>query len=251
MKFLITRPDNDTQTLSAYLQAKRHSFLLAPMLSIENLPEANLPNDIPTAIAFTSANGVRALTSKMTSMSDRDTVAIRDCRVFTVGPATALAATQAGWNRVNAADGSVASLAEIMAGQLISPEPSSNRNSASVWHIAGRVQAGNLSAELTARGVQAQRVVLYYARPIDGLPNPAKQALEKSEINAVLLYSLRSAEQYLKLTAPLLPTQRAKITALCLSEKIGELMQGEHYRVRVSAATHEAAMYELIDRFCD
>jgi uroporphyrinogen-III synthase len=255
MRFLITRPANDTQALCSHLEKHGQDSLLAPMLSIENLADVALPSALPKAIAFTSANGVRALLANMKSIPHAEQAALKTCLVFAVGPATALAAEQAGWQNVFTANGSVASLADILAdGLKISTDgqPALARDLSSsapaVWHIAGRVQAGNLSAELISRGVQAQRVILYDAKPIDALPDSVKHALEQGRVDGVLLYSLRSAEQYLKLTGFLSPAQCNKITAFCLSEKIGQLMRHAHYCVDVCEATHETAMYELIDR---
>ncbi len=107
MRVLVTRPEDDARSLVAALEARGHEALVAPMLTIAPAPgvEAPLALDGVQALVFTSANGARVFAR----LSDE-----RDLPVFTVGDASAAAARDAGFARVERAGGDVEDLARLI-----------------------------------------------------------------------------------------------------------------------------------------
>ena len=100
MYVLVTRPAEDAENLLRALEARGHQALLAPLLTIAPNKDPPGPPELTgvQALLFTSANGVRAFAG----LSDW-----RDLPVFTVGDASAAAARQAGFARVEGAGGEV------------------------------------------------------------------------------------------------------------------------------------------------
>ena len=61
MRLLVTRPEPDNRRTAAALRARGHEVVLAPLLRIESVADADLGAPPWCAILLTSANGVRAI----------------------------------------------------------------------------------------------------------------------------------------------------------------------------------------------
>ena len=61
MRLLVTRPEPDNVRTAAALRAKGHEVVLAPLLHIEAVADADLGAPPWAAILLTSANGARAI----------------------------------------------------------------------------------------------------------------------------------------------------------------------------------------------
>ena len=88
------------------VRAMGHEALVAPLLAVRPLEDAVVDLTGVAALAFTSANGVRAFAERSGE---------RRLKVFAVGAATAQAAQAAGFSTVLSADGDVEALAEGIA----------------------------------------------------------------------------------------------------------------------------------------
>ena len=104
MGVLITRPRHDAEAVARVLATRGVESLIEPLLEITNLPQAALDLDGVQAVLLTSANGARALAQATTR---------RDLTVLAVGPATAAAASDAGFTQVETAAGDVNALAGL------------------------------------------------------------------------------------------------------------------------------------------
>jgi uroporphyrinogen-III synthase len=112
--------------------------------------------------------------------------------VFAVGPATAKAAIDAGFDDVTGADGDVAALARLIIAAC-SPD------GGAVLHVAGSHRAGDLSGALEKAGLKARRAVLYQAVAAETLSEAARAMIAKGEIGAVLIFSPRTAGLFVSL----------------------------------------------------
>ena len=234
MKLLITRPADDAETLVTQLQAIGIDSHRAPLMTIVATPQ-NLPAVATVGgIAFTSANGVRALAAQI---SDPTWQALP---AYCVGPQTLAAAQLAGFTNSHQGGGDVAALAELI-GQLHGPQAKP------VLHIAGSHVAGNLLGLLAQAGITAQKAVLYEAREITAFDAETAAALGAGgfdgSLDGVVLYSQRSARVFLALWGQL---DAPKLTAYCLSPVIGELMQAHGFEVAVAAQPDEKSMLALL-----
>src|SRR5690242_9169727 len=171
----ITRAQPGADATAERVRALGHDAVVAPLLAVQMLPEVAVDLRGVAALAFTSANGVRAFA---------DASGERALKVFAVGAATAQAARAAGFKSVLSADGDVEALAEGIAvrrGEL----------RGAVLHPGAAEPAGDLAGALEKHGVDARRLVLYETAPVT-LPDTQAELLGKSD--AVLLHSPRAAQ---------------------------------------------------------
>jgi uroporphyrinogen-III synthase len=232
MRILVTRPHRDATRLAQRLRRRGHSVWIAPMLRMTFNPAPRWPASAPAALAVTSANGIDALVAAQAQFSQSFGRSVTDLRLFAVGKKTARAAMRAGWRDVTTAAGNVESLAQSITAAC---------PSGTVWHISGEAQAGDLVAALQTAKIKARRVKLYDAEKTTILPRHIATSI--NQIEAVVLYSLRSAEAFLALV----PNSRPMPLAFCLSEKIAAEMKRHGYATAVAAAPEDEHMIALID----
>ena len=134
------------------MATRGHEALIEPLLEITLAEASALPLELDAfqALLVTSANGLRAFAA----LTER-----RDLPVFAVGPASAEAATAAGFARVESAEGDVDDLIRLVRDRL-SPDEGV------LLHGAGKTLAGDLKGELEAAGFTVTRAVLYTAASV-------------------------------------------------------------------------------------
>lgn len=260
MQLLITRPEPDAHRLATTLAALGHTPLVLPLLDIVFDKTASTPKNY-AALAFTSANGVRALSALLPPDDS-----LLSALVFAIGAQTAQAAQEAGWENIitcspdnSANNNSVAEMAEMIIAHK-------HIITGMIAHIVGRHQAGDLVAHLLQVGLAAEKFVLYEARrrrPATFDPAIAEAILaspeDKPEARGVLLYSRRSAALFLEywqtiIVSPFptaLPTSYAPdlqqtYRAFCLSPAIADDMQAHGFMAQAAAQTTQTAMLALL-----
>jgi len=144
-RVIVTRPEPDASAFAAMVKAAGMTPVLSPTIEIAFRPAA-VSFDGVRALAFTSANGVRAL---MHTALPAGALALP---VFAVGPASADAARQAGFGTVSTAAGDVASLAELIGRSFA--------GDGAVLHISGSDRAGDLAELLAKSDVEARRALM-------------------------------------------------------------------------------------------
>ena len=233
MRVLLTRPREEASALAARLAARGIETLVEPLLSIHPLAVPPLALTGVQALAVTSANGARALGRVWPVGAPR-------LPVFAVGPASAAAARAAGFCRVEAGAEDVAALAQLVAARL---DPAAG----AVLHAAGSEVAGDLAGLLAVEGFAVRRAVLYRADPALALSAATIAALTRGEIDAVLLYSPRTAMIFAALVhqAGLIDACRT-LTAYCLSASVAAAATLPFREVRVAAHPSEEALLALL-----
>lgn len=212
MQLLVTRPLEDARDLASQLARLGHETLVAPLLEIVFHDEAELPARAFQAILITSANGARALARRP------DVEGLKNLRVLTVGPASAMAMQAAGFKWVESADGDVDALAAAVTIEL-SPLDGP------LLHVAGSVVAGDLAAVLAVQGFDVTRVALYEAVTPDRLPEAIALALTEGRLGGALFFSPRTASQFLRLVeAAGLTSSLSRVTAFALSENVARVL---------------------------
>src|SRR5271163_2010704 len=91
MRVLLTRPEPEAQRTAAALRARGHAVVVAPLLRIEILSDAELGDGPWAAILVTSANAVRAIAGH------RRRHDLHGIPAFTVGRHSAQAMRDAGF----------------------------------------------------------------------------------------------------------------------------------------------------------
>jgi uroporphyrinogen-III synthase len=218
----ITRSEPGASATAKRVKTMGWQPLIAPLLEAQALPDVALDLTGVVALAFTSAQGVRAFT------------ALSDARLpaFTVGEATAEAARAAGFSEVQSADGDVAALAELIAKDCPGP----------ILHAGALYLAGDLVGDLAARGLTARAAALYDTLPVDPAPALARLA----DIDAVLVHSPKAAG----LLADFLTTHPAPhLRLLALSEAVATpLRTVESAKIAVAPFPNEASLLNLLGK---
>jgi uroporphyrinogen-III synthase len=214
MRLLLTRPLADSLPLAAMLEAGGHSVLVAPLMEITEVDGALIDLDGVQALLATSSNAVRAIAGG----EAEHTLAARDLPLFAVGDATARTAREFGFPIVHTAGGDVGKLAELVLQHL---SPKDGR----LVHIAGRERAGDLKGALERHGFTVDIVVLYRAEAAGALNDEAIATLSAGDIDAVLLYSPRTAAIWARLiTQHGLAERVRRVAHLCLSRAVAEAL---------------------------
>jgi uroporphyrinogen-III synthase len=224
----ITRARPGAEATAARLQALGHVPLIDPLLEVRDLPwSADLSG--VGALAFTSRNGVAAFAR---------TRAERGLPVFAVGMATADLAAEAGFSRIESADGDVAALAGLIAARR-------EAFAGAVLHPAAAEPAGDLISPLLRAGIEARAVTVYETQA----RAPTAETLARlNTLGAVLLHSPKAS----RILAELLAAHPApSLKALCLSAAVAAPLadlsaQGRLGPVAAAPRPRETALFELL-----
>ena len=232
MRLLVTRPEPDNERTAAALRALGHEVMLAPVLRIEPVADADLGPPPWSAILLTSASAARAIAGHPRF---RELVTLP---VLAVGRGSADVARSAGFADVSSADGDGGDLAQLAASRL-------KGTAAPLLYLAGEDRARDLGGELARHALTVHTVVVYRAAKA-GLPSDVRIALAERRIDAVLHFSRRSVESYLEVTSDmagpaLLPEHH------CLSARAAEpLRAAGAAAIRVAAQPDEASLLALV-----
>jgi uroporphyrinogen-III synthase len=229
MRLLVTRPEPDNKRTAAVLRGQGHDVLLAPLLHIESVANAELGTPPWAAILLTSANGARVLASHPRRGE------LLALPVLAVGRSSADAALAAGFTDVASADGDAGDLARLAARRFTG-------SALPMLYLAGEDRSG----EIAVPGLTVQTVVVYRAAQADRLPPAAQTALELGKIDGVLHFSRRSVESYLDCSRDI-AGPALKPTHYCLSTRAAEpLRLAGASRIAVAARPDEASLLALI-----
>ncbi|MGA0393072.1 MAG: uroporphyrinogen-III synthase [Rhodospirillales bacterium] len=231
-KVLITRPVEDASPLKARLAVMGLETLENPILKIVYNDEKSISLDGVQAILFTSANGVRSFTR----CDDN-----RSLPVLTVGNASARAAEEAGFQQVESADGNVDALAALINKRL-------DPKKGTLLHVAASRVAGDLAESLEKGGFDVRREVLYSAQVAEQLNDKTQQALKDGQLDAVLLYSPRTAIAFVSLIrAAGLEECCRTVTVFCLSSAVANAISMIAWRsIEVAVKPNQDDLLDMV-----
>ncbi|HYZ43020.1 MAG TPA: uroporphyrinogen-III synthase [Stellaceae bacterium] len=211
LRALVTRPQEESETLAAALAARDIEVVIEPLLAIDFRESQEIDLAGVQAILCTSANGVRALARASSE---------RKVPVLAVGDATAFRARAEGFVFVESAAGNITDLVHLAAAAL-------RPQGGPLLHVAGNVVAGDLAAALRAEGYVVERRVLYEARAAVALSPTAIDALRAGSLNFILFFSPRTAATFVTLaeSARVMECCRT-ITALSISAAADAAVSG-------------------------
>jgi len=232
MRVMLTRPRADSERLAKELQARGNAVVIEPMLNI--VPQGELPPlDDVTALIVTSANGIRAFAAVCDN---------RDLKVYAVGDATALAATEVGFASVESAEGDAVTLEAHLTARI---------KPASGWllHIQGRDVTGDLDKSLISKGYNVRSAVLYRAETASEFSEEVCNLLASRKIDVILFFSPRTAKTFVRLVREAGLADRCDtIFAICLSAAVAEAGSALIWSgVHIAATPDRAAMLRLCD----
>ena len=221
MRVLVTRPQVDAAPFIAALENQNAEVWHFPLMEIVPISVAQLPANV-SALAFTSANGVRAFVAQF---------GVVDLPVFSVGEASASCARETGFAQVSAAGGNVETLSKLIIERVGGPHVGDGV----LLHAGGRHRAGDLIGALEAGGVRAARIDLYEARAAQALPVEICAMLSDGAPIWVSLFSPRTAMIFEGLTRDMLKLKQ--VHALCLSQNVVDALTPDAYESITVAQT--------------
>jgi uroporphyrinogen-III synthase len=226
-KIWITRAEPGADATAERVRGLGHDALVAPLLAVHELEEVEIDLADVAALAFTSANGVRAFAARSGD---------RALKVFAVGGATAQAARQAGFGSVLSTNGDVEALAQGIAARR-------GELKGAVLHAGAAELAGDLVGALAAQDVEARRLILYETRPV-AIPDDELKALLRAD--AALLHSPRAA---LALARVLRRHPAPAMRALAISKAALKPLARTKLAAKLAPPYPlEAALLQLIDK---
>ena len=235
MRLLLTRPVFEAERTAQALCQRGHDVAFAPMLTIENIPDAAIDGGPWPAVLMTSGNAARAIAVH----PQRD--AVTSLRCFSVGAQTAAAASRAGFTDVISANGDGADLAKVIAQHV-------SADAAPLLYLAGNDRARDMAAELAPAGLRLQIVVVYRADAAARFSTEINEALKAGRFDGALHYSRRSADIFVACArAGNVTTQAAALKHFCLSQRASEPLSeigADH--IAVAAHPDEMSMLDLI-----
>jgi uroporphyrinogen-III synthase len=233
MRLLLTRPEPDNARTAAALRARGHQVMLAPLLHIEPVADADLGPPPFAAVLLTSANGARAAAAHPRRNE------LLTLPALAVGRASAEAARAAGFSDVESAEGDGGDLVRLAAARL-----SGARHP--LLYLAGEDRSRDLANDLAAAGLSVRTVTVYRAAKAAALPGDVQGALTAGRIDGVLHFSRRSAEAYVECSRNLGALALAP-EHLCLSAGAAKpLRRAGAARIRVAAHPDEASLLALV-----
>ena len=234
MRVLVTRPQHDALETAALLKTRGHDSLIAPLLSVTYRDGPALDLSGVQAILATSANGIRALARR---------IGRRDLPIFAVGPQTASAANEAGFHQVKNADGDAKALAKAVPSWITAGE-------GILLHASGSESNSALANELSAAGFRIRTENLYDVAAMEALPAVARDALSNAGLDAVLLYSPRSARVFCDLVVRAgLEGAASTLIGLCISRAAAVNLEGLNmHDVRIAQRPNQLSLLDCLDR---
>ncbi len=234
MRLMITRPLEDAKPLADELATHGIETVIEPLLSIELSRNESPDLSDVQALLLTSANGVRAFASLSFE---------RALPVYAVGDATARAAIDAGFESVDSASGDVDALAELARERLVPTD-------GALLHIAGSKVAGDLAGLLAGADFTYRRKQLYHAAKATSLSDEAISAFKDGRVDGVILYSPRTAENFVDLlqkagAADCAQNMRAYCLSAAVAAKVSVLDWG---RVIIAKTPNQAALINSIKK---
>jgi uroporphyrinogen-III synthase len=232
MRVLITRPAEDAKPLAEILRHRGHETIVSPLMKIRFCDGPEIPLNGFQAVVATSANAIRALQRR---------TARRDVPVFAVGPHTAQAALAAGFAGVRQGSGDSHALA-IFVREVADPA------SGPLLWVAGRDRTAELADALTAYGFEVQAQALYAAEEVGTLTEEATAALSAERMDAILLFSPRSALVFAKVlqNQALLHACR-RMVALCMSQEVAQKLSTLPFaNILIAQQPNVASMLDLL-----
>lgn len=205
MRLVVTRPQADGERTAANLRARGHDVLLAPLMRVEPIA-ADLSGSWGGVIV-TSGNAASAIVRNPAHQ------ALCKLPVFAVGRRSADAARDVGFADVASAGGDVRDLVRLIAERHADA-------SAPLLYLAGEDRAADLVSELVMHGIAAETAVVYRAVTAP-FPPELKAALMAGEVDAVLHFSKRSAENFIAGAAAAgVAAEALKVRHICLSAQV-------------------------------
>jgi uroporphyrinogen-III synthase len=236
MRILLTRAPEDAARTAEKLKAQGHQILSSPVFEIQPR-DAEWPKGVIDAVVATSAQAFE----QAQFAPDRPLPETRRLlRLFAVGEKTAEAAKRCGFT----GEQIVAPDAKALADVIVTKVPAAAR----LAYLAGADRKSDLETRCKEARVEIIPVELYEARAAEALNNDALSAFKAGEIDAIMHYSRRSAEIFLKLAESAGIDAKAIRHVAISADAAAPLQAAGCAQIAVAVEPKEQAMLALLPR---
>lgn len=237
MVVLITRPESSQATAGA-LHARGFTPLLTPLLRFEALPIDDDAGAVYSGVIVTSANAIRAIATQPMLPH------LVKLKLFAVGEQTAATAREAGFGKIEVAEGDAISLRELIVRKR------KKKDSAPLLYLRAHDVSRDLAKMLGADDIPVESRIVYRMAMVRELADEACRALTDGTVQAVLHYSRRSASAYVAAVEDAgLSVSALGVPQVCISAAVADVLrQADAARVIVAAAPNEAALLNALER---
>jgi uroporphyrinogen-III synthase len=245
MRVLVTRPQASAAATAARLEALGHEAIVLPMMEAVHQPQAaldalSLPHG---ALAVTSAEAIRAL------MQVKDEVSPHlPTPIFCVGPATAEAARQFGFQSVVTSYATGRALAQLIAEILRSTGGPGGLvyGPGGLVYLAGLPRSPGFETALQQEGIGCRVAEVYRMSPIAHTPETIENLLSSRKPQAVLFYSHETARHFFALDAMATKTAFRDMRLLCLSDHVADAVPRGIGHIAIAAEPTETSLFALL-----
>lgn len=206
---LLTRPAGTNEEMAGDLERQGIEVFLSPLLKIERLPCQIGSAETYRGIIVTSANAVRVL-----QMEPAVCEGLKHLPVYAVGAQTQYALFQAGFREIHTGAGDGHALVDyIVQNEALSEKP--------FLYLRAQHAAVPVETLLSQKGILTHPVRIYTTRKMEALDAAAENALRTGALDAVLLYSKRTAETFIELLNEKGLLERLRpVDILCISKSV-------------------------------
>jgi uroporphyrinogen-III synthase len=235
MRLLLTRPRPEAERTAAALRAMGHEAVIAPLLTIETVPNVAIGSGPYAAVLMTSGNAARAIAEH----PRRASLVALDC--FAVGSQTAAAARAAGFTQIHVAGGDGGDLARLVAERL-------RERNLPLLYLAGDDRARDMAAELAPHGLRLEIAVVYRAIAARIFAPEVAAVLQAGQFDGVMHYSRRSTAIFVDcVRAAGAENAAVRLKHFCLSARASEPLAAINAKSIVVAQNRdEAAMLAMV-----
>ncbi|QFR33179.1 uroporphyrinogen-III synthase [Ancylobacter sp. TS-1] len=232
MRVLVTRPQPDAQATAARLAAAGHQAIVDPMLAVEAIEGARLPDGRFDAVALTSVNGARLLALRP------EAAALVRLPLYAVGRRTAAAAPDHSVP-MHIASGNGAALVALLRATL--------PRGARLLHVAGEERAVDLGAALAPDGIHTELFVIYRTVPAGALAPATLAAVEQGWVDAAFHFSARTAATLAaRASAAGASAHFRHIRHLCFSANVAAPLAAAGWPTQVADEPTEEGLFALL-----
>ena len=207
MRVLVTRPEPGASRTARRLAELGMEPVLLPLSRTLALP-ASLPAKLFSAVAATSANGLRHADASVLK-------ALAGLPFYAVGDRTAALAKALGFTDIRVAGGEAASLARLIARE---------QASGTVAYLCGRIRLPDFEALLGDAKVEVAAVETYDTHAVTYETDALEAVMSTRPPDAALVYSARAGSALREIAAR--GGFFSAMRYICISDKVGAALEG-------------------------
>ena len=231
MKFVLTRPIEDSKRIKQSLENQGYKVIVNPLLEIKYKPNIFNPDEYEVLI-FTSRHSIRYLEEK--------NIFLKNKIICACGKSTFLEAKKFGTENTYILYSNVSELEENFANINGIKEKK-------VLYLRGREITSDITSIFRDNGINIDDEIVYEANAINEFNNELINELDGGQNLAFLFYSIRTAQVYLQSMEKYnLSNKTSIIIAYCISKNVADFLTKFGIETKYARDTSDAAILQLI-----